>query len=71
MDILLVLNQIIIGLNGTPLNSGDSLSNSRLESYALVVLFYKLNKEYPVFNITYAIQAINADIGIQDIIDHV
>ena len=42
------LNAAIIKLNGVPFVSvTQTLNNSRLEPYALVVLFYMVSKEFP------------------------
>ena len=49
MDILEELNKGIIELNGVRVTPEAVLSNSRLEPYALVVLFYKLQKIYPIY----------------------
>lgn len=50
-------NKIVISLNGRTLPSENAtLRNTRLEPYALTVLFYKLNKLYPVFPYSTAIQ---------------
>ena len=49
MDILQQINLFVRELNGVSVSSDSPLKNTRLEPYALVVLFYKLQKIYPIY----------------------
>ncbi len=69
MDILPIINNISTELNGTKVTVEDAISNLQLESYALVVFFYRLNSIYPIFNIAYSLTAIESNYTIQNIID--
>ena len=54
---ILDFNEIVGSLNGVRLPSKNAnLKNTRLEPYALAVLFYQLNKLYPVFSYPIALQ---------------
>jgi len=65
-------NKIVISLNGRILPSENAtLQNTRLEPYALAVLFYKLNKLYPVFPYPVALQLMEDNPSIVTIIEMV
>lgn len=69
MQVLTVLNDIIIGLNGLPVMPGSFIQNSRLEPYALVVLFYKLSKSFPQYTYEEVLPLILNNAPISDILN--
>jgi len=65
---LSVFNTLVVELNGLPVKSDSLLSNTRLEPYALVVLFYKLHKIYPIYTYDLIELLIKENATIQSII---
>ena len=70
-NVLQQINIIVTKLNGVPVTPNSVLKDTRLESYALAVFFYKLNTVYPIFELSYALMAIAEDYSIEQLIERV
>lgn len=68
---LLLFNSRVNELMGVRVTLGSSINNTRLQPYAIVILFYLLNKTYPIFNIDYVLQVINTNTAISSIIEDI
>lgn len=66
---LTLLNNTIIKLNGSPVAATDTINNSRLEPYALVVLFYTVSKSFPQCSYETVLPLILRNAPIHDILD--
>lgn len=63
------INSIISDLNGLPIKEEDTINKARLQIYAIIVLFYKLNKTWGCFTINYAYSAVYSSYTFKNIID--
>lgn len=61
-------NTLVMELNGLPVKSDSLLSNTRLEPYALVVLFYKLQKIYPIYTYEIVLPLLTTNPTIESIV---
>ncbi len=54
VELLMQINLIVYSLHGKPVKEDSIIvTESRLQKYALVILFYQLNKIWNFFNINY------------------